>query len=427
MKDGINYQSSGLHEEAVKAYKASLSKKFDNSDSRIGLNESGQYVLNKLLDEFNRNAMLKRNKEAVYAFKDAEAFKDELKKYNVELRIADNYYQSYITSEETYLSARYDEGLELLENDHFEESKRIFDEILTIHPGYKDVEDLKGTSVLEPKYRRGLELEAEKDYRQAYFLFDEVTRKRSYKDAAIRKANCLEKGRFVLAILPFEDKAGSSSARAKIQAYTLDALTSLNNPFLRVVDRQNIDQVLTEQDFSLSGVIDDASAIEAGNIIGAQAILVGELLEYKEVVGQMRREQLNGFESYDIKVKGEDGSESTVTRYKPVVYNRYYDSNSVQMSVHVKMISLETAEVLFSEVMEKNTSDEVEFVSYNGNASRLFPRNDGKPDLSRSAVNQLRTLMNGRTELSSTTEIANNAIDDIGRSLASKVDDFLNR
>lgn len=427
MKDGMTYQSSGLHEEAVKAYKASLSKRFDNSQSRIGLNESGQYMLNKLLDEFNRNVMLKRSKEAVYAFKDAEIFVDELKKYNVDLRIADHYYQSYVSSEDTYLSARYDAGLELLENESFEDSKRIFDEILTIHPGYRDVESLKGTSVIEPKYRRGLELEEAREYRQAYWLFDEITRNLSYKDASERKADCLEKGRFVLAVLPFEDKAGSPTTRAKVQAYSLNALTSLENPFLRVVDRQNMDQILSEQNFSLSGVINETSAIEVGNITGAQAILVGELIEFKEEVGQMRRQQVNGYESYDIKVKGEDGQESTLTRYKPVTYNRYYDRNSVQLSFHVKMISLETAEVLFSDVMEKDLSDEVEFISYNGNSSRLFPDNNGKPDISRGAVNQLRTLINGRTELSSTNEIANNAIDDIGRSLASKVDDFLYR
>jgi hypothetical protein len=427
MKDGIEFQASGLDMDAVNAFKSSLNKNMSNTASREGLQLTGQKVLNTYLDDFSRNAMMNRSKESVYAFIKADGFKKEVKKYGADLSVPDHYYMTYASNEESYLNERYEQGITKLEQDDFTGSKVIFDEILQIHPGYRDVESLKGTSVLEPKYRRASEEMSTGAYRKAYYLFDDILRVKNYKDVQSLKKECQVKGAFVMAILPFENHTPSMSAAPKAHAYTLNALVNLENPFLRVVDRQNLQQILAEQNFSLTGIIDEQTAIEAGNLIGAKSLLIGTLIEYREERGQLKRVTMNGYESYSFKERGEDGKEKLGFRYKPVTYNQYTDKNSVYLSFHMKLISLETGEVLLSEVIEKQSVDQVSFASYAGDRKNLFSQLDGRPDVSRAAVDEMQNLLHARSELEPLSTLSNQSLVDLAQSLSTKVELYLNR
>jgi len=426
MKDGLKLQQSGMDVDAVKAFQASLAKNMTNTVSREGLANAGRQVMNYKLDEFSRNAMMNRSKDAVYAFMDIKQFKLEVKKYGVDLNIADQYFRDYAVHEESYLSIRYEEGIAQLGEDDFPGAKAVFDEILYIHPGYKDVQSLQGTSVLEPKYRRALEEMQNGDYRRAYFVFEEILKKSAYKESSANKKECLKKGSFVLAIPPFEDYR-HNGAGAKLQAYSLDAMVGLQNPFLRIVDRQNLNEILAEQNFSLSGMIDENTAVEVGNLIGAQAILMGRLIDHREESGSLTRVQMRGYESYSIKERGEDGNEKESIRYKPVMYNQYYDQNKVYLNFHLKLVSLETGEILLTRIMEKEVFDIVDFVSYQGNVSNLFPEIDGRADLSKGTVNLLRSKCKARSELMSMIDISRQAFGELGQDMAHEIQDFLNR
>ena len=45
----------------------------------------------------------------------------------------------------------------------------------------------------------------------------------------------------------------------------------------RIVDRRRLDQVRTEQNFQISGVVSDDSAISIGNMLGAHIVITGEV------------------------------------------------------------------------------------------------------------------------------------------------------
>lgn len=65
-------------------------------------------------------------------------------------------------------------------------------------------------------------------------------------------------------------------------AYTLSSLTEIKDPFLKVVDRENMMAILQEQKLQLSGVVDDKTAVEVGKLVGAQVILTGTVLKFEE-------------------------------------------------------------------------------------------------------------------------------------------------
>ena len=82
----------------------------------------------------------------------------------------------------------------------------------------------------------------------------------AYKDASALRQECLTKGQFTLAVLPFTAADKRSEMAGKAQAYAMTALSATKDPFLRLVDRENMDRILAEQRLSMSGVVDEQTA-----------------------------------------------------------------------------------------------------------------------------------------------------------------------
>ena len=95
----------------------------------------------------------------------------------------------------------------------------------------------------------------------------------SYKDAINRIAFAIEDkltGNAPVAIIKFD----SSSERFSNRIIN-DITETLINDGIKVVDRQNIELILAEQNFQLSGYVSDESAVSIGHMLGAQSIIIG--------------------------------------------------------------------------------------------------------------------------------------------------------
>jgi len=67
------------------------------------------------------------------------------------------------------------------------------------------------------------------------------------------------------------------SGAAELSDYIIDGLiaNAVNDGFFTVVDRQQIDAIQTEQQFQMSGAVDDKDALDIGKFFGAQTIVSG--------------------------------------------------------------------------------------------------------------------------------------------------------
>jgi hypothetical protein len=95
----------------------------------------------------------------------------------------------------------------------------------------------------------------------------------SYADAINRIAFVIEDkltGNAPVAIIKFD----SSSERFSNRIIN-DLMETLIKDDKKVVDRQNLDLILAEQNFQLSGYVSDESAVSIGHMLGAQAIIIG--------------------------------------------------------------------------------------------------------------------------------------------------------
>ncbi len=122
------------------------------------------------------------------------------------------------------------------------------------------------------------------------------------------------------AVMPPSGVSSSSfSDRTMLSDYAGMAL--LRSGRFTLVDRSVVDELLSEQEFSYSGVVDQATAVQLGRLLGAEAVMT--------------------------------------INVGPIAHDSFWDDEPDQRdaSLHVKIISVETSEVLYTSAGEGSSFD----------------------------------------------------------------------
>jgi TolB-like protein len=93
--------------------------------------------------------------------------------------------------------------------------------------------------------------------------------------------------RLSVAVLPFENKSGMAEITSTVQDKMITSLYSLKR--FKIIERSQIDKVLSEQKLGMTGAIDPAKAVKVGKIIGVDAILMGSISSSGSGVGMDAR------------------------------------------------------------------------------------------------------------------------------------------
>ena len=98
----------------------------------------------------------------------------------------------------------------------------------------------------------------------------------------------------------------------------------LRTGLFTLVDRSVVDELLSEQEFSYSGVVDQATAVQLGRLLGAEAVMTINI--------------------------------------GPITHDNFWDDEPAQRdaSLHIKIISVETSEVLYTSTGEGSSFDGAE-------------------------------------------------------------------
>lgn len=424
-KKGEKLEEAGMYAEAAEMYLQSAQRNPRNVEAKIGLKKAGQRLLDDKLSTFFRYMASGDSRgDAVAAYLDAKAYVDRVAYTGVVLEIPGHYKTDFEKVKGEHLVELYNEGQALFEKEDFAAAEKVFARIGKLEPNYKDASSLQNVAYLEPLYRSGRgELEAG-NYRKAYAQFSKVMEKNSaYKDSGALRQEALSKGQFTIAVLPFTSNNKGSALATKVQAHAMTALIDVNDPFLKVVDRENLERILEEQRLSLSGVVDEQTAVRVGNLMGAQAVLSGDVVNYQEIPGQLRRTTKDGFEAFRVEqVNRETNEKFFVTRYKPVRYVEFYQENKVVLSFNYRLVSLETGEVLVSKVAEKVAEDHAYYASYDGNREALLPALNGQADLRASAGRDIRGLLNAPREVKPLSTLLTEVLRSTSSSMADTIE-----
>ncbi|MFN3875094.1 MAG: CsgG/HfaB family protein [Flavobacteriales bacterium] len=423
-KKAARLDAAGLYAEAAAMYEESARRNPGNVEAKIGLKKTGQRLLEDRLSAFFKaQAMGSGKAEAVQAFLDAKAYYERIQRLGVALEIPDHYRADFERVKNEYLIDLYNEGQELMAKEDYRAAEQVFARIARLEPNYKDASSLQRTAYLEPLYRQGkADLEA-KAFRKAYAAFEKVLEKdAAYKDAMALRQEALAKGQFTIAVLPFTNSANRPDIAARLQGQAITALTEARDPFLKVVDRENLDRIMQEQRLSLSGVVDEQTAARVGNLIGAQALLIGDITDYREEAGQLRQSTKNGYEAYRVEqVNRETGEKYFVTRYKPVSYTEFYQENKARIAVNCRLVSLETGEVIMSKSFDREADDHMYYATYTGNRDWLYPSLNGQVDLNDARRRDLRALLNAPREVKSAAVLGGDLVRESTRQMAAAI------
>lgn len=436
-KKGDQLSTAGIHKEAVEFYMKALNKDRAHVEARIGLKKSGQSVLGDYQSKFFKAYNNSDYKTAVYAYREMETFQKRLSSYNVEIEIPGHYKADFEDAKEKYLKEQFEVANELLSQENFKGAENVFKEITILEPNYggQNLDNLMEIAKLEPFYRDGnLKLEANKN-RAAYYSFKNIVDiNPNYKDSKFKMEEALKLAEYPIAVLKFKNFSMDGGSEAQITANFMDDMLRDKGPFVKVLDRSNMDQVLNEQYLSMNGWVSGSGAVKTGELLGAKAILSGKVLKVQKISRNPVAKTVKAYKERLVRTYHKDtDSYTTKTEYDKVTVQNYVGYNEVVVSFQFMLVSSETGEILLSEIVERRVRSEVDYNTYGGNYKELVPGDwkftwkklpTDRIETNRNTRRQFHTKFNADKNLRGIMELSNEVYQEVGRTVSQRIKNF---
>ena len=370
-------EEAGEYTAAADLFYLSIQKKPTNTDAIIGLKRTGKKVLADYLKIFSEKAIKEEYQDATYAYLDAVRYQIKLEQVRVKVEIPSNSQEKYKEVLNLFLTKKYENGLKLINIEQFSEAEKCFNEIYKFDKSFKDVAELRNIAYLEPFYRKAQEQKSSKLYRDAYYSYKKILdRVGDYKETKKSMKYVLAKGRMYITLSNVPNKAYSRYSNS-VKQNVINSILKINDPFIKIVERDDINRVLKEQELALNGMSN--SRMEIGEIAGAKYSVVIDVTNYSVSSTPLRSENIQGLEEYSEKYYDKENEKYRYrTKYKKVYYREYNASRDLIMSVSYKIISLSTAEIVATDIINRSFNTRVHYITYSGNKKKLHPTNNGK-------------------------------------------------
>ena len=243
----------------------------------------------------------------------------------------------------------------------------------------------------EVHYQRGVreaassdDVETQKQAAKAFKRVQELIP--GYKDAATRYDQARSAGVKKMAILTFEDKSGKARAYGGLSDTITDNIISavLNDPtateFLEIISRDQLEQVMAEQNLGFTGRFDSKTVAGIGEVAGVHELVVGQITQIIYTPPRPKRKNWNrqaivkrktGTERYVDK----NGKTQTRDKYSDVKISANVVHHQVESSVTIigsyKILNVKTA--AFKKADNFNTKHEfkAEWARYSGDKGAL--------------------------------------------------------
>ncbi|MFT6747845.1 MAG: hypothetical protein ACJAZ2_002202 [Glaciecola sp.] len=433
-KKGNKFSEAGIHEQALNYYIKALEKKSSHVDAQVGLLNSGRAILNEYTSAFFKAYSTSDHKTAVYTYIEMETFVKRVSRFTTKITIAPSYKEDFEDSKKIYVESKFEEANDLIGEEKFNEANVIFKEIEKIDPNFEgqDFEALKEMALLEPYYRRGTKHLNNDKFRRSYTEFKFINSKNpDYKDSKFKLSDALEKGQYTIGVLKFENLSRDKSTSEYISSQLTDNIIKSGNPFVKLIDRSNMDRIVKEQMMNMNGVTNGSIAIQAGELVGAKALLIGTVLKVTKQSVAPRAKKVKAYSSYqEKKYDAENDRTYYETKYKKTSYTQYDGYNRVNISFKFQLISTETGQILLSDIIEKSANSAVSYARHNGNYKNLVPGDwknknssstSDEVSTSSSAKRSLRSKFTANTKLIPVSDIQNGLQSQISKQAAIEI------
>lgn len=416
LKEAKIYEEGGLSEKAIETYKTAYSV-YSKPEGLVGMKRVAQKNLNQKVADAQMICAAGNHLEAISQFKAAFDYKKQFESLELALPPQTNFlYENCITD---YVNLLTKNAEDAIKNENYELAQQYIRELKSFDRNNKTAEYLDILSQVYPNYKAGVKAMELELYRDAYIFFNAVTSlDADFKDALALRNECLEKARFNIAYIPVHAKNVSKEVETSISAAVKQHILNLDNPFIQLVERESLEQLLEEQMNSMSAVFDQSEVIEAGKIAGAKYIITGEVISYDVLTAPQR----------NIEKKGYLGASVSDKKIK---YIEHRLGRGLDVSYKYQILDAETGKIYASDVVTFSERDNVVWSEYDGDYTKVYPGEwkwqlmGSKEDfVNREEKERLMEEFTGRKGPKTELEIRIAMMEAIGAAVAKEVKNF---
>ena len=359
LQDAQAYESAGMHSKAFSLYSELLEQK-ETREALIGKKRVVETIIRENYDgPIRMLCMQEKLIEAQQLYAELSVFVEKNKSLDVvEPRGLKEF---IIQSKRSYCESLY----KLAEADvialKYDKAKDKLNVIRSYFSDFPNLEYLESLCELYPNYylaRKSLDEGRLRDAYKALKKIDAIDP--FFKDSKQLLEACLKSGRITLAYVSVDKEKVSNDVEKEMGAHLVQSLLENKDPFLVLLDRDYTSKLLDEQKLGMSGLYDEKSLIQAGKLVGAQYILLGEIIEYSAD---------QKLYDYGFK-KGFLGKNISDTKVK---YRQWNKKFSLQIKYRLSMVDAETGETLFNSIYPLNRINEINWAEYNGDYKMIYP------------------------------------------------------
>ena len=207
-----------------------------------------------------------------------------------------------------------------------------------------------------------------------------------YKDVRMRYEQSRSAGVKRMAILTFEDKSGKARAYGALSETITDNIISnvLNDPaateFLTIVSRDQLEQIMAEQNLGFTGRFDAQTVAGIGEVAGVHELVIGQITQIVYTQPQPKRKSWDRKDTLRVKSGTEryvdkNGKTKTRNKYSDVAISARVIHHQVESSVTIigsyKIIDVQTAALKDTKNFTTKHEFKAEWARFTGDENAL--------------------------------------------------------
>ena len=353
------FKNAGMHDQALSELTALYQLHPDKPEVLIALKETASIQMNKYYSNVQMLQGSGRYQSALDALTTAENFQSEYEwlglsvpffadglRNEIRMNMADDYFAQ---AEAALFQEKWEDALMYASLARRAGSRK------------PEIDYVETMAVIVPAYRRGEKAMELGLYQDAYYYFEKVfERDADFNDVVERMQECLRRASVTVSYVHLLEEGEARSRDKAIIASVQEEILELDNPFIRLVTRDDIELLLEEQKNAMGAGFADEIIVEAGQLLGAELLIAGEVVSSSVEVQPIREKVHKGYEGRTVIAK-------------KVEYKEKVQSVKHMVSFRYRILDAETGEILVADNIPYKNEVQNSWVEFGGDPDLLHP------------------------------------------------------
>jgi hypothetical protein len=342
MKEAKVYEEGKLSSEALTTYQLAYLE-YNKAEARVSMKRVAQSILDDKIRSAKMAYMSQEYITALSHYDEAYTYADQHNQ--LDLTISDMVRRERAECLSSYVNQLYQVAEQQVLNEDFEEAHATINKILSVDRNNQQAKFLEIMCDIVPSYQAGLKAVELQLWRQAFAYFDEVCKiDADYKDAFELREEAMSKSKCTFVFKPQDNIKVDDNVESTLSSAIKGSLLTIKNPFIELLERDNIDVVIKEQQETMAPQYEEGTGSQAGKLKKANYIISGEFVSFKsEMTPEKKKTADVGFD-----ILGSDKVECYEISGKRIL----------SISYKYSIIDVETGKLYFSDVLTFSDSDD---------------------------------------------------------------------